>query len=214
MSLPPGRGCRYRPCTAGHTTSTCKQAPHTAPQGARCLSTAPPAPPGGTSALRSAMTRSCWPRTTPPGPTPAARELAEQLSTQRATPSSTPGSPAAPPTAPAPRVGERPADRQAAGLCGRGLFGERRECCGCCAEDREVAVAGLDLKACARYRLGVEPGVLERDGCIGISVLDQYRHVDGAEIKSPGPGEHPQVLTGSPAPLPEGFEVAGQEGLP
>jgi len=44
-------------------------------------------------------------------------------------------------------------------------------------------------------------------------VVDRGRHGDGAELEAPGPGEHPQVLSNSPAAAAERFGIAGQERI-
>ena len=74
-------------------------------------------------------------------------------------------------------------------------------------------MAGVELKLCAWYRRGEQPGVLGRDRRVGIAVVDQCRDGDGTELETPGPHEHPQVLGNSPAALAECLAVAGEEGL-
>ena len=77
------------------------------------------------------------------------------------------------------------------------------------AEDGEVPVAGVELKLCARYRRGEQPGVPGRDRGVGIAVMDRCRHGDGTELETPGPHQHPQVLGNSPAALAECLAVPG-----
>jgi hypothetical protein len=74
-------------------------------------------------------------------------------------------------------------------------------------------VAVVELKLCARYRRGEQPGVLGRDRGVGIAVVDRCRHGDGTELETPGPHKHPQVLGNSPAALAECLAVSGEEGL-
>jgi hypothetical protein len=50
-----------------------------------------------------------------------------------------------------------------------------------------VAVAGMDLELCARYRLGESAGVLERDGGVGVPVVDRRRYRDGLDLETIGP---------------------------
>jgi hypothetical protein len=80
------------------------------------------------------------------------------------------------------------------------------------AEEGEVPVARVELKARARYHLGQQPGVPGRDGLVRIPVMDRCRHGDGTELETPGPHEHPQVLGDSPAAAAERLGVPGQEG--
>jgi hypothetical protein len=63
-----------------------------------------------------------------------------------------------------------------------------------CGEDREVALAGMDVQACAWYRRGEAAGVLERDGGVGVPVVDRRGHPDRREVETPGSGQHPQML--------------------
>src|SRR5260370_33589871 len=48
---------------------------------------------------------------------------------------------------------------------------------------------------------------------MGIPGVDRCRHLDGTELETPGPREHPQVLSNSPAAAAERFGVTGQEGV-
>src|SRR5262249_35698666 len=81
------------------------------------------------------------------------------------------------------------------------------------AEDREVPVAGVEVKLRVRYRLGVQPGVRGRDRGIGVPVVDRCGDRDGTELEAPGPGEHPQVLGNSGAAAAERLGIAGEEGV-
>src|SRR5205807_10407972 len=74
------------------------------------------------------------------------------------------------------------------------LSGERGQQLPGGAEDGEVALAGVELQLRAGYRLGEEPGVPGRDGGVRLAVVDRCRRLDGTELETPGPGEHPQVL--------------------
>jgi hypothetical protein len=74
-------------------------------------------------------------------------------------------------------------------------------------------VAGVELKPCARDRVGEQPGVLGRDRGVRVPVADQCRHPDGTGFEAPGPGEQPQVLGDSPAAAAECLEVVSQEGV-
>ena len=79
------------------------------------------------------------------------------------------------------------------------------------AEDREVAMAGMELKLCARYLFGEQLGVLGRDR---ISASPWWIDVGTwmePSSKPHGPGEHPQVLSHSPVPAAERFDVVGEE---
>src|SRR5437764_15072019 len=93
------------------------------------------------------------------------------------------------------------------------LSGERGQQLPGGAGDGEVALAGVELQLRAVYRLGEEPGVLGRDGGVRLAVVDRCRRLDGTELETPGPGEHPQVLGHPPTAAAERFGVAGQEGL-
>ena len=68
-----------------------------------------------------------------------------------------------------------------------------------------MAMAGLKL--CVWYRFGEQPAVLGRDRNIRIPVVDRCRHLNGTELETPRAGEHPQVLSHSPAPAAERFNV-------
>src|SRR5439155_6380747 len=92
-------------------------------------------------------------------------------------------------------------------LSGPALCCERCEHLPGGAEDGEVPVAGVELKLCARYRRGEQPGVLGRDRSVGIAVVDRCRCGDGTQLETPGPQEHPQVLGNSPAALAECLAV-------
>ena len=69
-------------------------------------------------------------------------------------------------------------------------------------------MTGMDSKLCAGYRFRVAAGVLQRDRHIGIPVPDHSGHFDGANVKTPRPGEQPEVLSDSLAAAAECFHVA------
>src|SRR5260370_11970919 len=93
------------------------------------------------------------------------------------------------------------------------VTGERREQLPRAIEDREVAVAGVDVQLRGRYRLGIAAGGLQRHGGIYVPVEDRCWRLDRAEFETPGLGEHPQVLSDSPAAPAERLEVVGYEGF-
>ena len=104
------------------------------------------------------------------------------------------------------RIGSAPAGLAAlAAASGAALCGERGQHLPGGAEDGEVPVAGVELKLCAWYRRGEQPGVLGRDRGVGIAVVDRCRPSGAMSMRlctrPPSRAAH-AAANGPPAEMP------------